>query len=125
MEVEQEEERRKKSEEQKGDIPLGWRWLEMEDPWTRKTVRMKLPLEETERRQQYYMTAPAEAQREGERGRGDIQKKGKEGTVVQLREIEPVEWTIYVYPKGEDLWRKGGRPVPSNQSMMPTEGERA
>ena len=42
-------------------------WLEMEDPWTRERVKMKLPVEEIERRQQY--CAASQPKIKKERGR--------------------------------------------------------
>ena len=68
---------------------------------------MKLFIEEIERRQQYHITNPPEDKRE--KGRGGDQGKVKEGIAVQLGEGELIEWTVYVYPKGEDPWRKGAR----------------
>lgn len=45
---------------EKAEIPIGWGWLEMSDPWSKERVWMKLPLEEIERRQAYQKreTAP-------------------------------------------------------------------
>ena len=45
-----EEEKRNEREVKEEDIPLGWDWLDMEDPWTGERVKIKLPVEEIDRR---------------------------------------------------------------------------
>lgn len=45
----EEEQKEKKKNCETGELPPGWRWIELEDPWTHEIVCMKHPLEETER----------------------------------------------------------------------------
>lgn len=34
-----------------------------------------------------------------------------------------MEWMVYIYPKKEDRWKKGAKPVVMSHPEMPTEGK--
>lgn len=98
-EVKHEEEEEREVEE---DQPLGWGWLDMEDPWIHQIFHMKLPLEEIEIRQQHKPPPPLALLL----GRMSEVGAGGGGTVVQLAEPEGIEWTVLVCPKKGGPLRK-------------------
>ena len=93
----------------------------MEDPWIQETVTMKLPIEETEGRQQYQRVRTPEEKKE--KDRREDQRKGKEEFAIQFGEAEPIEWMVYVYPEGRRLLEEGNH-ADSNQSTHDTHGRR-
>ena len=70
---------------------------------------MKLPLEERQRRQPYYTQTTTEVKRERE----DTQRK---------RGNSRVEWTIYVYARGDNYWKKVGKAVRAPNSRCQMKG---
>lgn len=50
--TEKERGRDKEVEEEEEDIPIGWGWMDIEGPWSKERVRMKLPIEEINRRRE-------------------------------------------------------------------------
>lgn len=66
------------------DIQIRWGWLELEDPWSKKKVKMKLPIEEnvTVQREQRYL---------------DLRDSGKKCLKkikdIQLEEEGKIQWS--------------------------------
>lgn len=88
-------------------VPDGWGWMELEDLWSHQTVRVKLPVEEIDRRQAYATASRPSSCDTRERDK----VRSPEGFNVQLSEGDPREWNVYVYPKGKDplRWENLGR----------------
>lgn len=82
---------------EKEEIPIGWGWLKMTDPWSKESVWMKLPLEEIERRQAYNKRESAPDYK----GRiaVNVSQEYKRDYRVELEDEEYFEWSVVVQPK--------------------------
>lgn len=102
---------------------MGWGWLDMEDPWTHRTMTMKPPLEEIKWRQRY-QTSPKLSGGEVQ-VRKDMRMYEPKGVEAQLEGAEPLGWTVYIYLKDKGPWRRGACPGLGPSSVKMSKGERA
>ena len=85
------------------DIPGGWEWVWMEDPWTHKWEQVRVPHEEAEKRRQLGLKPRPSYW--GETEAKDWRRKLREEREAVLREIEKKKtwhmeelWKMWVYP---------------------------
>ena len=82
-------------------LPPGWEWVWLEDPWTGKVEKLRIPMEEADaRRRQESSPKPSYW---GERETKEWRKKlREENERVERERRERLEWRIWeMQPKGQ------------------------